>query len=598
MIPLVSLSEIEKSFGTRNLFSDLSLVVAEGERTVLIGPNGAGKSTLFKIIAGEVLPDGGDISRRKGIKVGLVQQSDTHISAGTASEQLYSAIEDDSDAPRRVSRCLATLGFTDPSVSVESLSGGWRKRLALGRVLLQEPDLLLLDEPTNHLDIESILWLEGVIESFRGAVVSISHDRYFIERTAKRVIELNPFYPKGYFSSNGGYSDFLEAREEYLAQRENQRNSLANKVRREVEWLRQGVKARGTKSQARIKAAHSLQEELSDMRRGGDNAKMEIVGGDRKSKEYVVLKEISFGFESKNIVNSLTITIGPGVRLGITGPNGTGKTTLVKLLVGDLAPSTGTVKKAKNIQIVYLDQARSRMRDDATVREVLCPEGDSVVVQGKEHHIIPWAKRFLFSPEHLDKPLSKLSGGEKARALLAAIMTQHVDVLVLDEPTNDLDIPTREILESALVEFSGAVILVSHDRYMLDTVCTSLIGLNGRGDIFLCSDYAQWEATRAAQQAESKSAKPGQGAGKLKNPSEKNASGNKITYAEKIELSKIEGAILKAEELVKKLQLELSSNAGEQDRLWFEAHCKKLSEAESEVARLYDRWEYLSERGM
>ena len=232
-------------------------------------------------------------------------------------------------------------------------------------------------------------------------------DRYFIERTAKKVVELNPFYPKGYFATNGGYSDFLEAREEYLDQRESQRSSLANKVRREVEWLRQGVKARGTKSQARIKAAHSLQGELSGMRKSGDTAKMEIHGGERRSKEYVVLTKVGFGFEARPIVNSLTLTIGPGVRLGITGPNGTGKTTLVKLLVGDLDPSTGTVKKAKGLNVVYLDQARARISDDATVKEVLCPEGDSVVVQGKEHHIIPWAKRFLFSPEHLDKPLSK-----------------------------------------------------------------------------------------------------------------------------------------------------------------------------------------------
>jgi ATP-binding cassette subfamily F protein uup len=238
------------------------------------------------------------------------------------------------------------------------------------------------------------------------------------------------------------------------------------------------------------------------------------------------------------------------------------------------------------------------MSEEATVREILCPEGDSVVVQGKEHHIIPWAKRFLFSPEHLDKPLSKLSGGEKARALLAAIMTQRVDVLVLDEPTNDLDIPTREILESALVEFSGAVILVSHDRYMLDTVCTSLIGLNGSGEAFLCSDYSQWQATRTLQQADVKPAKTHQGTGKSKISADKSAPGNKITYAEKIELSKIEGSILKAEELVKNLQLELSENAGRHDRLWFDAHCKELAEAESEVARLYDRWEYLSGRDL
>jgi ATP-binding cassette subfamily F protein uup len=326
---------------------------------------------------------------------------------------------------------------------------------------------------------------------------------------------------------------------------------------------------------------------------------LEVVGGDRRSKEYAVLKEVTFSYPDKQpIVRDFTFTVGPGVRIGITGPNGTGKSTLVKLLVGELSPQKGTIKALHNLKVAYLDQARERVDDSLRLKEILCPEGDSVVVGGRQHHVIAWAKRFLFTPEQLDRPFSFLSGGEKARALLAVLVSQSVDVLVLDEPTNDLDIPTREILEQALVDFAGAVILVSHDRFMLDAVCTHVVGFDGVSTPTVCADYGQWEELRAEMKLSAKDR--GETSDKPKkafNPSasngesDKKATAVKLTYAERIELSKMEDTILSAEATLEKLQQELSS--GSNDPAWFAAHGAKIAEAETAVKRLYDRWEML-----
>lgn len=577
--PLLSALELSKTYGGDPLFSGITLAIGQSENIALIGPNGSGKSTLLKMFAGLESPDSGEVRLRSGALVAYVAQSDIFNDQLTIQQALTLALDqtglDPNESNRRISIMAGKAGFTDRETKIGQLSGGWRKRLAVLRALILEPDLLLLDEPTNHLDIQGVLWLEQTLSSIRSAKVFVSHDRYLIENLSQRVVEISRRYPDGYFSTNGGYADFIEARENLLLTLHKNRASLANKVRREVEWLRQGAKARTTKSKYRIERAGEMQSELAAFKLEEKRVGIEFAKSDRKSKDLIVLEKVSKGFSGENLFENVTLTISPGIKLGVVGPNGSGKTTFLRVLSGNEKPDSGRVSIAKNLRISYFDQMRSSLNENATLKEALCPEGDSVIFSGRAQHVAGWAERFIFKRDQLELKVSSLSGGEKARALLAILMLQPADILVFDEPTNDLDIATLEVLEESFVEYPGAIVLVTHDRYLLDRASNIVLGLgSAKGQLF--ADYSQWQSfVQESAEKERRSAAP------------------RFGGTEKRELDKIERDILRAEKEVEKLQQEISDQAVASDATLLADYCNKLTKAQARIETLYERWQEL-----
>jgi ATP-binding cassette subfamily F protein uup len=488
--PLLSVMGAGKSFGAAPLFSNISIHISEGERLGLIGPNGSGKSTLLKIMAGMLEPDNGTRTVRKLTRIAFVPQEPEFEAGMTAGKVLEAALPergthgmDEAERAAAVSVTLGKAGFADGNAAVESLSGGWKRRLSIARELIRNPDVLLLDEPTNHLDLEGILWLEKLVEAAPFATVIVSHDRYFLENAATEVAEINRAYPDGMFRAEGNYADFLEKREAFLEAQSEQQAALANRVRREVEWLRRGPKARTGKSKARIDAAHELMGELAEVSSRNRKAatRIDFTASGRKTKKLIRAEGISKRLGGRELFRDLSFSLSPGMRLGLAGPNGSGKTTLLRVLKGELNADAGTIERADGLRIVYFDQGREQLDPAAPLREGLGAHGDSVIYRDRSMHIAGWAKRFLFRPDQLDTPVGRFSGGERARIVIARLMLQPADVLLLDEPTNDLDIPTLEVLEESLTDFEGALVLVTHDRYMLDRVSTVVLGLNGEG---------------------------------------------------------------------------------------------------------------------
>src|SRR5215472_9898288 len=506
MAVLLSGSALRRSFGARILFDNLSLTVSEGDRTGLIGPNGSGKTTLLEILSGKETPDAGYRALRKLTKLAYVPQDSLFGPDDTVGSILRTAVQDlplEEDEKRvRVDVMLDRAGFEISSTPAAALSGGWKKRLAIAAALVTSPDVLLLDEPTNHLDLEGILWLETAIQTVNACLV-VTHDRYFLENVANQMVEVNRVYPQGTFQVKGNYSEFLERREEFLEAQAKQQESLATKVRREVEWLRRGPKARTGKSRARIDAAGQLIEELAAVttRNRTLTAKIDFTETDRKTKRLIEAEGIGKALGGRTLFHNLNLTLSPGIRVGLMGANGSGKTTLLKILAGELAPDVGIIRRADQLRIVSFAQDRDAHLDPhLSLRRTLCPEGDSVIFRGRPIHVAGWAKRFLFREDQLETPIARLSGGERARVMIARLMLAPADVLLLDEPTNDLDIPTLEVLEESLLDFPGAMVVVSHDRYLLDRVSTMVIGLDGgQGGIF--ADYSQWEAWREEQRS-------------------------------------------------------------------------------------------------
>src|SRR5580658_4195061 len=495
---LLSGVALGKRFGTRVLFANLSVSLSEGDRTGLIGPNGSGKTTLLEILAGKDAPDTGTRALRKQTRLAYVPQDSLFGPDDTIGSVLEAAVQglplEEEEKRVRVEVMLGRAGFETSVTRAMALSGGWKKRLAIAAALVTSPDVLLLDEPTNHLDLEGILWLENAIQTVNTCLV-VTHDRYFLENIATQMVEVNAVYPQGAFQVKGNYSEFLERREEFLEVQAKQQESLATKVRREVEWLRRGPKARTGKSRARVDAARPLIEEFSaaNARSRVGTAQIDFTASDRKTKRLIEAEGVAKTLGGRRLFQNLSLTLLPGVRIGLVGANGSGKTTLLKMLEGGLEPDEGTIQRADRLQIVNFAQDRGAHLDPETsLRRTLCPDGDSVIYCGRAIHVAGWAKRFLFRDDQLEMPVSRLSGGERARVMIARLMLAPADVLLLDEPTNDLDIPTLEVLEDSLLEFSGAVVLVSHDRYLLDRVSTVVMGLDRCG-VGTFADYSQWE---------------------------------------------------------------------------------------------------------
>jgi ATP-binding cassette subfamily F protein uup len=607
---LLSVDSISKAFGSRPVFEGLTFGLAEGDHVGIVGPNGAGKSTFLKILAGLDESDSGTRSLRRGVRIGFVPQVPTFEGqteaervageARSVREVLEAAYDATGHADhiephardRRVGSALRRAGFDDDTQAVRTLSGGWRKRLAIVAALLAEPDVLLMDEPTNHLDVEGILWLESILEAEARAFVVVSHDRYFLENIATRVIEINRMYPEGLFGSDGGYSAFLEKRDELMRNQASYQDSLANLVRREVEWLRRGAKARTRKAQARIDNAERMITELDESRSRMQTSSVgiEFTASDRRTKRLLHAHGVTKRFEGRLIVNNLEVLLTPSLRLGLLGPNGSGKTTLLNLLDGTLQPDAGTVERANALRVVRFNQNRETLDTSVPLRRALAPEGDTIIYQDRALHVAAWAKRFLFRAEQLDTPVYRLSGGEQARILIAKLMLQQADLLVLDEPTNDLDIPTLDVLEESLLEFQGALVLVTHDRYLLDRVSTQILALDGEGGSEYFADYSQWETYQRAKRAVKKpeaSATGGRG---------KKASKKSLSYAEKKELDDIETTIAAAEDVVTRCEAALadSSVATNADELTRRAAA--LDAAHDETARLYARWAELESK--
>ena len=593
MALLLNAQSVAKSFGATMLFRDVSFTVNDADRIGLIGPNGSGKSTLLKMLAGEIEPDSGDITPRKNLRMAYVAQ-DSHFPAGATVRAIIEAAlrrakVPEADWEQRLRTTLGIAGFSDFEAEAASFSGGWKKRLAVAEALVQKPDLLLLDEPTNHLDMAGIEWLEGLLASSAFAAVTISHDRYFLENTATQMAELNPAYPNGMLRAEGKYNEFLEVKEAFLHAQARHQEALENRVRVEKEWLRRGPKARATKAKARIDNANRLIAELADVnaRTRTATTDFDFTASGRQTKRLVELQGLSYSFDRTPLFHDLNFAITAGMRVGLVGPNGSGKTTLLRLLTDELQPQSGGIKRASQLRTTYFAQNR-QLDEDQTLRRALAPDSDAVVYQDRVIHVASWASRFLFTGEQLNQPVSRLSGGERARVLIAQLMLQPADLLLLDEPTNDLDIPTLEILEETLLEYSGSLVLVTHDRYMLDRIANVVLGLDGEGGAAVFADYAQWEAWMEERALAKKSARVTERPEAV--PAQQTAAKKKLSYLEAREWATLEERIAEAEDALNKARAVLEDPAVATDAARLQTALAESEGAQQQVDALFERW--------
>jgi ATP-binding cassette subfamily F protein uup len=602
--PIISAQGLSKRYGVAPLFKNISFTVTEGDRIGVIGPNGSGKSTLLEMLCGKTKPDSGDVAVRKGTRLSYVKQISEFAAGVTIQAVIESALDrvsmPQSERAARSAETLGRAGFTDLEIPAATLSGGWRKRLAITEALVQNPDILLLDEPTNHLDLAGIEWLEKLLQRAAFASVVVSHDRYFLENVTNEMVEIDRAYEDGALRVKGNYSTFLEAKEEYLHAQRNRQEALENRVHTEIEWLRRGPKARTTKAKDRIDKAHKMIGDLAEVkaRTGTRTAQIDFSSTNRQTKQLIQLDGVTGAVGDRVLFENLNFTVTSGMRVGLVGPNGSGKTTLLRLLRGDLQPGAGKIRKAEPLRMVYFDQNRE-LDPDLLLRQALAPDSNAVIYQDQVIHVASWAARFLFTGEDLNRRAGKLSGGERARVLIAQLMLQPADVLLLDEPTNDLDIPTLEILEESLLEFRGALVLVTHDRYMLDRVSTIVLGFDGLGGIERFADYSQWDVWQLARQELSDKANlpepvvRSQAAG---DATTLLAGKKKLSYKEARELESIEQRIVEAEQELHARQAALQDSAIMSDGPRLHSASTQLDEARKNVDQLYARWAELDHK--
>ncbi len=605
MSNLLTLKDAKKAIGAQLLFREVNLNVNKGDKIGIVGPNGSGKTTLLKILCGLEELDSGQLLKQKFVRLSYLDQEDIFDEQKSITDNLMIALRgenlEETEKYNRIHSLLSRAELYDADLLVKTLSGGWRKRLAICRSMLVEPDVLVMDEPTNHLDIEGILWLEKMLQGTLApnAHLLVSHDRQFLETCSSRIVELSAVYPEGTFQVKGKYSDFLRARDEFLQSQREEEDRLANKARREIEWLRRGPKARSTKAKYRIDEAYRLTDELQEVKarnRALSDVQINFDTTGRKTKKLLEAKKIAKSFGENQLFDELDIVLSPGSRLGLLGRNGCGKSTLMKILAGAgqkeaEQPDTGTVKIADNVQIISFDQKRETIDQELTLRRALAPDGDSIVYRNRSLHVVSWAKKFLFKPEQLETPVGQLSGGEQARILIAHLMRQPADILLLDEPTNDLDIASLDVLEASLMDFPGALVLVTHDRFLLDSVCQRLLGFGGNNGVRYYADYEQWlkDLTVAEKAVKPKDPKSSKDSTKT----EISAVKGRLSYMDQREYDQIEEKLGVAESLVEELQKkmelpEIVSNPAELDECW-----QKLEKAQQEVDAMYQRWDEL-----
>ena len=605
MATLLHARNLAKTYGTHTLFRNVAVSLADGDRVGVVGPNGSGKSTLLKILAGHEPPDEGELGGKRQLRAAYIPQDDRFAEGATPRSAVVDALggrrpEDGIDPETRAAITLGKLGFREADLErpVADLSGGWRKRLGIARGLVHDPDVLLLDEPTNHLDLEGMLWLEGFVPRAAAASIFVTHDRTFLDRVANRIVELSRAHPDGTLDVRGNYTEFCRRKEEALAAQAAQQAALANRVRQDTAWLKQGVQGRQTRNKAQLDAAGERREALASIKERNAapqrTAAIAFQGTERKTKKLIAAHHIGKALGGKPLFSDVELVLSPGDRLGLLGPNGSGKTTLLACLAGELEPEKGSVKPAENLRLVRFTQHREKLDPTRTLREALCPHGDTVEYRGKPIHFAAWAKKFLFEPGQFPTPVGDLSGGEQARVQIARLMLEPADVLILDEPTNDLDIASLEVLEQSLDEFPGAVVLVTHDRFMLRNLATELLALDGAGGHRFYADYEQWErdASSAAEPAKKRGSGKREASDRSggKASATGRASGGKLTYKLRHELEHMEAWILEAEQRVADLEKDAADPDVVADPARHAEACRALGEAQQEVDRLYERW--------
>lgn len=605
MSPLLSCQGLAKAFGAQSLFSGIDFILHSGDRVGLIGPNGSGKSTLLKILSGQIEADDGRLFLQKHTRISFLAQEDSFAEELDISDNLLLGLQDveieEAEAHNRVHTLISRAEFPEPKCPVNLLSGGRRKRLAICRALVVHPDVLIMDEPTNHLDIEGILWLEKLLAArlpeSPSAFLMVSHDRRFLENTVNRVMELSAVYPDGSLQVEGVYSDFLVKRQDFLEQQQMLETRLANKMRRETEWLRRGPKARATKAKYRIDEAGKLQDELGEVKarnRADGKVEIDFVATGRKTKKLLTATGIGKGYEGRILFSNLDLPLTNGLRMGLLGRNGCGKSTLLQLLAHaadhpcHVLPDSGIIQTAEKVRIVSFDQRREQLDQEQTLKQALSPDGDSVLYRDQSIHVVTWAKRFLFRVDQLETPVSRLSGGEQARILIAQLMRQPADILLLDEPTNDLDIPSLGILEESLLEFPGALVLVTHDRFLLEKVCQQVLGFDGNGQTEYFADYQQWlHWLHQSTQPKKTSSKNN------KKPAKEKKKQTKLSYMDQREYDGIEKKILIREERLEELQALLADPGTVTDHDLVADYWKEQQEIQTQVEKFYDRWQEL-----
>jgi len=509
---LLSSNELSLSFGGKPLFKNLNFVIESGEKIGLIGPNGAGKSSLLKMISGQISPDTGTISKARNLKCAYLEQSPVFEDNKSIWQELESAFTSSkhdhfAENDFLIEKALEDFDLTHfqspRETLVSKLSGGEQKRVAIARECLRNPDILLLDEPTNHLDVESILQLEKLIQTTSMAILMITHDRVFLQNTVNRIMELDKRHPQGLLLVKGNYEHYIEVRGQLMSTQESQEEKLKNTLRREQEWLKRGAKARTTKQQARIKSAEVLKDKVSDLseRNKVSVAKIDFKSSENSPKKLIDAVGISKKFGDKEILPPMDLLITRDSRLGLLGKNGCGKSTLIKILMNQMQPTTGKVEQAFDIQVNYFEQSKELLDLKINLMQTVCPTGDHVLFAGQSIHVKGYLARFLFAPEQMIMPVRMLSGGERARLILARMMLKPCQLLILDEPTNDLDLATLNILEDVLKDFPGAIIIVTHDRYFLDQIAKQILYFDtmskpGHTSLVTFEGLAQWEVYR------------------------------------------------------------------------------------------------------
>lgn len=609
---LISAHEIAKAYAARPLFKGLTFSIESGDRIGLIGPNGAGKSTLLKILASQTSADAGKVSFQRGLRVGFLEQVPTFEPGATVMSAILSGLkqvgdshaewEQMGDAQEYISRF--ELDEFGPEAPIERLSGGWKKRVALARELIKKPDLLLLDEPTNHLDVESILWLESLLARAPFATLTITHDRLFLQNIANRILELNPRHEGGLLNVKGDYADYLETNDLLISAQERREVVLKNTLRRETEWLRRGAKARSTKQQARIQRAGDLKDNVEELniRNQSRLSRIDFQAAEKNPKKLIEAKDISKKYGDTTIFTDIKLWVVPGSRIGLLGRNGSGKSTLIRVLLGVEEPTTGSVKRSDLLTVAYFDQTREALDPEVTLAKTLCPLGDYVDFRGSRVHIRSYLDRFLFTTGQMEMKVGKLSGGEQSRLLIARLMLTQANLLVLDEPTNDLDMATLTVLEDCLKDFQGAVILVTHDRYFLDQVANQIIAFSpiSDGTVTMFEGLSQWETWHAEKLKIYEKNKSAMNANLGSNQSSNQGAvggakkKRKLSFKDQRELDSMESTIHTAEE---KLQI-LTTQSGLPENISNSIKLGKLMQematTQTEIEHLYMRWSELS----
>ena len=622
---LLQLQDIQLAYGDLPLLDHANLVIEKGERLCLVGRNGTGKSTLLKVIAGDVIPEDGKIERgatrisrlkqevpkgthgtiydvtAEGVgEIGTLIAEYHHLSVEMATDHSEALLEKMAAVQQRIEAAngwsiqqqiettLSKMGL-DPEDEFSSLSGGMKRRVLLAQALVQSPDLLLLDEPTNHLDIESIQWLEDFLLNSQTTLLFITHDRQFLRRLATRIIELD----RGVLSDwPGDYDQYLEKKEKTLEEEARNNALFDKKLAQEEVWIRQGIKARRTRNEGRVRALKKMRDARSQRRNRSGNVKMTTQQTESSGKKVIRGKNIQHSYDGTPLINDLTIGIQRGDRIGIIGPNGVGKSTLLRILLGEQQPDQGSVEHGTRLQVAYFDQLRNQLKEDQSVQDNVADGSDNITINGKDKHVISYLQDFLFSPQRARSPVSSLSGGERNRLLLARLFSKPANLLVMDEPTNDLDVETLELLEELLLEYEGTLLLVSHDRAFLNNVVTSTLVFEGEGKISeYVGGYDDWIRQR---KSEAESSAPA--AGKPATSTKKKRSQKKLSYKEKRELESLPKQIEALEAEQDTLQQQLTDPAFyQQGGEAVSTATDRFKQIEQQLEQAYQRWEVLEE---